>query len=246
MPQSKTTCTFLFYMLTCSFFLSGLYSAPARLVGNSWSPPSLLSVLNRLPLVVHLSLLYKKPQPLLCWLPAFIISPRLPIVCYSPLHLPGFSFPHSREISFSHISGGVPQGWVACHCMFLFNAFLSPIPQKAPKTSPHLPQPWPVFGNLISMISSGVCMCVLGVGGALVFCYPALMVVSLRCRGPCGRLGKKGVPGGHPKTRRTESCFYRAYRTIEGPRNTYIHIHKHTCTCVHTCENEPIYILICT
>lgn len=144
MPQSYTTCTFLSYMLTCGFLLSGSYAALALLVGHSWGPPSLLSVLNRLPLVLHFSLLYKKPQLLLCWLPAFNISPRLSIVCDFSLCFPGFGFPHSPEISFSHVPGGVPQGWVACHCMFLVNFFFSPIPQKFLKTSPHLPLPLPI------------------------------------------------------------------------------------------------------
>jgi hypothetical protein len=36
---------------------------------------------------------------------------------------------------------------VACHCMFLFNSFLSAIPQKTLKTSPHLPLPHSLLGQ---------------------------------------------------------------------------------------------------
>lgn len=84
----------------------------------------------------------KKPRwPLLSHLSAFNISPRLPIVCDSPVLLPGFGFPHSPEISFSHSFARVPQGWVACHCMLLLTLFSGPIPQKALKTPPRPPLP---------------------------------------------------------------------------------------------------------
>lgn len=73
-----------------------------------------------------------------------------------------------------------------------------------------------------------------------MFCYPALMVVSLRCRGLCGSLGEKGVLGGHPKTQRTESCFYRANRTIEGPRNA-LPPHTHAYMYTHVKMSQSMY-----
>lgn len=123
-------------MLIFGFLLPVLYSTPT-LLASHWGPPSLLSVLGRLPQLGTSPSCLKS----LGWLPAFHISPRLPIVSDSPLCPPGFSFPHSPEISCSYVPGGVPQGWVACHCMSLVNFFLSPILQKAIKTSPPLPLP---------------------------------------------------------------------------------------------------------
>lgn len=110
--------------------------------------------------VEHLSFLPKKPRPLLCWLPAFHISPRLPIVCGSPSCPPAFSFPHSPEISFSYVPGGVPWGWVTCHCMSFFNFFLSPC-KKLSKHHHPWPCPWPqpTCGSFIPVISSRVCVC---------------------------------------------------------------------------------------
>lgn len=130
--QNKTTCTFLFYLITCGFLLSGLYSAPARLVGNSRGPSSLLSVLNRLPLVVHLVLLYKKPQPLLCRLPAFNISPRLSIVILlytsqvSAFPTP-LKFPSPTFLVESHRAG-----WLVIACFFSM-LFSAPSFKKQPK-----------------------------------------------------------------------------------------------------------------
>lgn len=77
----------------------------------------------------------KKPRwwPLLSHLSAFNISPRLPIVCDSPVLLPSFGSPHSPEISFSHSPARVPQGWVACHCLLLSILFLVPSLKKLSK-----------------------------------------------------------------------------------------------------------------
>lgn len=93
------------------------------------------------PLICTFPPCIKKPRwwPLLGHLSAFNISPRLPIVCDSPVLLPSFDFPHSPEISFSHSPARVPQGWVACRCMLLLTLFSGPIPQKALKTSPRPP-----------------------------------------------------------------------------------------------------------
>lgn len=215
MPQSKTTCTSFSYVLigrspmclllrASSFPGSTLLSTPSEwLLGASFFA---VYPEQAAPLVLYLSLLYKKPWPLLCWLPAFNISPRLPIVYDSPLCLPGFSFPQSPEISFSHVPGGVPQGWVACHCLRLFNFFLSPIPPKSSQNHHTCPcRGLPVTDSSPRPVLGCVCVSVVGVGGTLAFCYPALMGVPLKCRGPCGRLGKAGVLGGHPRAQRT--CF---------------------------------------
>lgn len=151
----------------------------------------------------HFSLLHKKPRPLLCWLPAFHISPRLPIVCDSPYAPQASAFPTPLKFpSPTSLVESRRAGWLVI-------ARLSPtsfsVPSRTRNSKHHhaCPCPWrqPACGSFIPVISSGVCAWLPGFGGALW--HPAPMGVLFRCRGLRGGVGKVGVLGGHPKTQRT-------------------------------------------
>lgn len=133
----------------------------------------------------------KKPRwPLLSHLSAFNISPRLPIVCDSPVLLPSFGFPHSPEISFSYSLARVPQGWVACHCMLLLTLFSGPIPQKVLKTPPHPPLlcPKASLGSRVG-VGKGLCRCsgMLSVRPVGIISPLAPSLLPGRLRSPCDK-----------------------------------------------------------